>query len=428
MNKTILLCTVGGSHEPILTSIRRTKPDFICFVCSEKDPLTGRPGSGVQITGVGSVIRGHPNDDKPTLPNIPAQAQLDETQYEVMSVPTDDLDGAYITIRQRIRVLTEQYPEARFIADYTGGTKSMTAALVLAAVENEKVDLKLVTGPRTNLVGVKSGMETTALAGVEAIRTQRAVKQFIGAWQYFAYGEAAKGLAGIKPREPGLRQEVEMLQHLSRAFDAWDRFAHEQVVDIIDTYCKRIAPAHKHLLDSIRNLTTVSERQEPACLLDLWFNALRRAEQGRFDDAIARLYRLLEWTAQWILQVHCNIDTAAIPKDKIPTDMCIQPNRKGQYQAGLMNAWGLIGHWLPDSDAGRFSKQQLESLQDQITLRNHSILAHGNEPIDAQNWQKFKQWIEDNFLTLLTQEAKKAGLRSIPQQLPQRLWPEIDNL
>ncbi len=28
----ILLCTVGGSHEPILTAIRETSPSFVCFM------------------------------------------------------------------------------------------------------------------------------------------------------------------------------------------------------------------------------------------------------------------------------------------------------------------------------------------------------------------------------------------------------------
>ena len=424
----ILVCTVGGSHEPIITSIQDTTPDFVCFICSGEDPATGRPGSEMQITGAGNIIKRQPNDDKPTLPNIPAQAKLDDSKYEVVTIPVDDLDRAFVMIRQHMQALTERRPDARIIADYTGGAKSMSAALVMAAAENENIDLRLVTGARDGLGTVRPGMETATLASVEIARVQRAVKQFTGAWQYFAYGEATKGLARIKPRDPALNSKVRVLKDLSKAFDDWDRFDHQSAAGIIDIYRKPIAPAHEHLLNAIKNLTKESERQEPARLLDLWLNALRRAEQGRFDDAVARLYRLLEWTAQWILRAHCNIDTADIPHDKIPAGMSIPANRKGQYQAGLINAWGLIGHWLPDSDAGQFSKQQLESMQNQINVRNYSILAHGYECISERDWQEFKRWVEDNFLALLKQEAEKAGLRQMPQQLPQGLWPEIEIL
>ena len=426
MSQVILICTVGGSHEPILTSIRENKPNFVCFICSEKDPTTGKPGSVIQIDGPGRVIKKQPGDQKPTLPNIPTQAGLDATYYEVVQIPADDLEKAFMTIRRHLRTLTNGHPDASIIADYTGGTKSMTAALVLAAVEDETINLQLVTGVRTNLKAVEAGMEATVRTSVEAIRVQRDTERLTSAWQYFAYGEAARGLADIRPSQRDLADKVRVLKDLSKAFDAWDRFDHEQADNIIEPYNRQIVPAHKHLLDSIRMLTRQSKHQEPARLLDLWLNALRRAEQGRFDDAVARLYRLLEWTAQWILRVTCSIDTADITEDKIPSDMSLRRNRKGKYQAGLRDAWRLIGHHLPGRDIGQFSTQKLEALQNQINLRNDSILAHGYKPVGEREWEEFKQWIEINFLELLQKEAKKSGLHSIPKQLPQQPWHGLE--
>ena len=426
MSKTILLCTVGGSHEPILTSIRQNKPDYVCFICSGKDADTGAPGSVMLLTGPGSVIKEHNTDARPTLPNIPTQAGLTQGQYEVVLVPTDDINETFRVVRQRLRGFVREQPEARLMADFTGGAKSMSGALVLAAVENEAVDLCLVTGSRSNLSSVASGMEGLELVNVETIRVQRDVAQYLGGWQHFAYGEATRGLAGIHPRNPELTRKVRVLRDLSRAFDAWDRFDHQSAFDIIDKYRRKIIPARKDMLDAITRLTRESRYQEPARLLDLWLNALRRAEQGRFDDAVARLYRLFEWTAQWILWTRREIKTADIPPDKIPEDVSIQPNRKGQYQAGLTVAWQLVGHWLPDSDAGRFSRLKLAELQSHIELRNYSILAHGHKPVDERDWQKLKGWMESHFLGLLQQEAEQAGLRSIPCQLPQHTWPDIE--
>ncbi len=40
MTSPILLCTVGGSHQPILTAIRERRPAFVLFFCTDKDPGT----------------------------------------------------------------------------------------------------------------------------------------------------------------------------------------------------------------------------------------------------------------------------------------------------------------------------------------------------------------------------------------------------
>lgn len=55
--------------------------------------------------------------------------------------------------------LAERFPGARFIADYTGGTKTMTAALVCTALERDDVTLQLVSGARPDLVAVRDGTE-----------------------------------------------------------------------------------------------------------------------------------------------------------------------------------------------------------------------------------------------------------------------------
>ena len=129
--------------------------------------VTGKPGSEIQVTGTGHIIKQSRGDDKPTLPNIPTQAELEAGRYEVITVSTDDPDAAFQIIARRIKVLTRKCPDARLVADYTGGTKSMSAALILAAVENEVVNLRLTTGVRTDLKGVSSGMERVEVINVE---------------------------------------------------------------------------------------------------------------------------------------------------------------------------------------------------------------------------------------------------------------------
>ena len=89
-----------------------------------------------------------------------------------------------------------------------------------------------------------------------------------------------------------------------------------------------------------------NKRREPALLFDLWLNAERRAAQGRFDDAIARWYRLMEWTAQWQLKTKLDADTADFPPDLLPEDADATPGRDGKIKIGLWQAWQVLGERL----------------------------------------------------------------------------------
>lgn len=55
--KTLLICTVGGGHQPIIKAIEESQPDFVSFICTGPDPETEQAGSEKQITGKGLVIK-----------------------------------------------------------------------------------------------------------------------------------------------------------------------------------------------------------------------------------------------------------------------------------------------------------------------------------------------------------------------------------
>lgn len=415
----VLLCTVGGSHEPILTALQQTEPDFVCFICTDRDPATNRPGSDVQIVGKGSCIKAHPGDEKPTLPNIPTQAGLREEQYEVVRVPADDLDEVFCILRSTIEKLGQRFPGARLLADYTGGTKTMTAGLVSAALESDGVQLQLVTGSRPDLIKVRSGMEAVTQANVERVRLERAMRPYREAWRRFAYTEAYQGLAALpRPRDSSLAARLILWRDLSRGLDAWDRFEHRTALELLEPYRPRIGASWSSLLAALKRLTTEDEAQEPARLFDLWRNAQRRAAQGRHDDAIARVYRLLEWSAQWLLRRRCGIYTSDVPLERVPPGLLLTPNSKGHIQAGLMAAWELLAHYQPESPAGVFFKAEEQVLLNWLKMRNYSILAHGFQPVAEADWRKTVDWMETRLSPMLLQEASELRIKELPPQLP----------
>lgn len=415
----ILICAVGGSHQPIVSAIREQRPDYVMFICTDKDPATGRPGSISQIKGIGNCIKAEQKDDKPTLPNIPTQTGLTAGQYEVCSTLSDDLDRIYLDCSNAIDSALERFPNASIIADYTGGTKSMSAGLVMAALEYPNIELQLVTGSRGDLIKVHDGSQYAACANIEQVRFERLLAPYRHAWTRFAYSEAEAGLSLMSaPRNSVSRGQFSKFRDLSRAFAEWDNFNHPVALNIIQPYAPNLPPELKIHLNVIMRLNDQNPaKREAAQLFDLYLNAQRRAAQGRYDDAIARMYRLIEWTAQWLLKSQCGIDTANVAEAAIPTGITLTQNRDGQWQAGLFAAWQLVKH-KTTGEAARFIQNEENNLLNHLKIRNSSILAHGFEPVKADDWQVIQPWLEQHFLPMLLAEAAHVGIKEMPPQLP----------
>lgn len=413
----ILICTVGGSHQPIVSAINELRPDFVVFICTDKDSATGQAGSRIQIDGKGNCIKAHFADAAPTLRNIPAQAGLTADQYEVVLTQPDNLDRIYLDCITAIDGISRRFPDARIVADYTGGTKSMSAGLVMSVVESPGIDLQLVTGSRADLIKVQDGSQFSGKADYERVRYRRLTEPYRQAWQRYAYSEAVAGLAGLKP-PGGLREEYTRFRELSRAFAEWDNFNHAQALSILQSYAPSLPDHLKHYIGNVRQLNDKNtEKCDAARLFDLYRNAERRAAQGRYDDAVARIYRLIEWSAQWLLKTRVNIETGNVMPEQIPAHLTLTQNRKGQWQAALFNAWLMVKHHIK-GPATDFIIQQENALRGHIETRNTSILAHGFTPIQQSQWQPIYAWLESQFIPMLLEETSKSGIKTLPAQLP----------
>jgi len=225
MPQGVLFVTVGGLHQPIVAAIRHVRPDHVVFFCTDRDPATGRPGSVTQVTGQGLVVKAAPADAAATLPNIPTQAGLAPEQHSAVIVPADEIDAATDRMHAALRDWRRRDPGARLVADYTGGTKTMSAALVLAGLEVSGVELQVVTGARADLVRVRSGTEAACGVEIERLRFARAFDAALAPCKRYAYDESALVLDSFgAPRNPALRACWQRVRDLSRAFAAWDRF------------------------------------------------------------------------------------------------------------------------------------------------------------------------------------------------------------
>jgi CRISPR-associated protein (TIGR02710 family) len=247
------------------------------------------------------------------------------------------------------------------------------------------------------------------------------MRPLLTAWRRYAYDEAAAGLGGLfRPRNPELSARLNRARDLSTAFAAWDRFDHPEALQLMEIYAPALGQVLSPYIGVLKALTSADSAKRSAFqILDLWRNAERRAVQGRYDDAIARGYRLTEWAAQWILQRRAGIDTADVDPARIPAGMMLSPSRTGKRQAGLYAAWQMVDA-LTDGPGAQFFRAQGKELLDHLHSRNSSILAHGFTPLGREQWSSFATWLEQHLLLAFIAEAGPSIVRSMPPQLPDR--------
>ncbi|MEA2012780.1 MAG: hypothetical protein U9O87_06825 [Verrucomicrobiota bacterium] len=120
MNKTTLIISVGGSIEPILYSIKNNNPDTVIFFVSyiTRDIVKGKIISNLQ---------------KADNTHIP---------YDFILTPDEQSIGksTFVLLNEIPKITKKLTGQMKFpeMVDYTGGTKTMSAALVWACSEYSK--------------------------------------------------------------------------------------------------------------------------------------------------------------------------------------------------------------------------------------------------------------------------------------------------
>jgi hypothetical protein len=389
--KTILILTVGGSHQPILTSIQQHQPHRTYFLCS--DDAGKVKGSYVQVVGEGKVLKSKHDLDKPDLPNIATLAGLSPEQFKIHKIARfDDLNDCYLDAFKVIEAARAEWPDARLLVDYTGGTKSMTAGLTAAALDDGQCEISLVAGRRDDLVRVTDRTEFVRPVRVwdaQAMRRLRAARELVARYDYAAAEKLLRAAAAQFASE----RTLAMLQRgigLCRAFDAWDRFDHATARELLSPYQGQFVPYWRFL----RGLVGEDRCHGFEWIEDLLRNAERRATQARYDDAVGRLYRAIEMTAQvWLKRQHKlltdDIDLTQVPEAQrtaLERHKDEEDSKGGIIKIGLWTAWELIAGFAGDPLGERFA-QKRNAIRDFLNVRNASLFAHGYRPVTAGDYQ-----------------------------------------
>jgi len=383
----VLILTVGGSHEPIVESIEHNSPDFVIFLCS--DDIGSTKGSYVQVAGDGNVLKSSFDVASPDLPNIVTLTGLQADGFEIRRIgQIDELPDCYRVAAAAIRDAHVRFEHATILADYTGGTKSMTAGLVTAALDDNECALTMVTGVRKDLKKVvdrTSLVRSDQIADLQLLRRVKIAEELLGRYDYAAAREVIEEASKLCRHDESFQQLAEFAT-LCRGFDAWDRFDHQTAKACLVGLSKGRCGKQKAFL----NVMLEKRGHGFEMVEDILLNAARRAAQHRYDDAAGRLYRATEMTAQIWLKARYEIETGDVDLEKVPESVrsLLQKTAddKGRIRIGLVQAWDLISE-MPDDSVGESFRSFRPELLKFLSVRNESLLAHGIQPVGEQHFK-----------------------------------------
>ncbi len=396
-----LLISVGGSHQPVVHSLNQQEPDYVIYFASSQSR---------------SMIR---QEIEPALHYHPLDHDI------IVTPDPNNLVESVAEIMRKLPRLLEMWglTNEDITGDYTGGTKTMSAAVVLALADHgcrysyvggkirNKDGLGTVQDGHEEMVSLENPWDTLAVGPLRDIallfnrcrfrsahdlaqrtagRTDK-LKNFFSNLQTAIYGYLCwdnfiynKALGSLGKARNWFGSAAEMKGH-----PAFIKFAEALVEN--QEHVKRVKDQYDTLTQGTQTASQASVDDRPL-VLDLLANAKRRGEvEHKYDDAVARLYTALEKMAKIKLLMAYGVDNSNLDLSKVP-DQALRDeltatcqDRDGRVRLPLFKSYSLLAA-LGD-DLGEKYRTRTRDLEKILEVRNMSLLAHGFKAVKQETYQ-----------------------------------------
>ncbi|WP_297982848.1 TIGR02710 family CRISPR-associated CARF protein [uncultured Methanobrevibacter sp.] len=458
-NEKIALLLTVGNVAGLPKAISDTKADLVYFIHTKKSLKTIED----VITELNqTVIKKNDQDLKEYMLSF----KENETYFKIKLNSDVDLNESFIESRHVIRRLKREGYDVR--VDFTGGTKVMGVGLYLAAM-SEHCKYFYVKGKRQDDIGnVISGFEE--IQQLEDPYETFAVREFNRGIQFFNSYQFDASLINFKAahdvlEDDDLKERASLFMDIVKLYNSWDKFNNnliedseitkiklnkflkEDIIEVIDRsenltsyfnernpeFYKQLKRNLKFLDKKISNKQSENFKDIKVYLPDLLNNAKRRIDEGKYDDAVARLYRASELVAQlklveydfinyWELEKNLSF---YVDKNKINAGVNSKTRRnlnnwkyydkKGTVDTfALKKTYELLSR-LNKDDAEALSQNFFDNIKDDINERNTSILAHGLKPIDKALADDLYDLVLDHSLKLYSNVEKYQRFAEFPK-------------
>lgn len=394
-----LLISVGGTPNPVAYAIDHHQPEKVIFFASRD--------SRAEIESKVRPLTTHRWADQEII-TTPDHQDL----VRCMEALSNELPRALENLKLTTAELT---------VDYTGGTKTMSAALVLATI-HEPVRYSYVGGmvrAKEGLGVVLDGTEAVVLSpnpwDVLAVELRRRIaRQFNNAHFTEAAATAEEAAQRVGER---LRTFFLSLRDVSNAYGRWHNFEYAGAVSILQRAVPKLeqwvrAANATHLqsfvaavgrdlerlsalvpaFQSLQGGKQVDLRAARGLIEDLAAHGDRTCRlAGRPDDGVARLYSALEKLAKGALAAR-GIDNGSAAPAQVPTALreeFVARNTdptSGTLRFGLDASYRLLSA-LGDALGERYTARAAE-LRQLLDARNNSLLVHGWRPVASELFER----------------------------------------
>lgn len=367
--------------QKLYSTINKIYPHYVIFFASEKS--------------------------KNTIQYIQQLFELDNDEFiegedfQITNIEAiDDFNACFEVFESKIWELdySNEPKKYQIIMDYTSGTKTMSAAMACCGMFYNK-DLISVGGDRSH--GEVS-------AGTEIINYQNLYKIYdkFALMRIRNYFNANRFMPCVDILSYIVDSSIhkDSLLNLCKSYYAWDNmefehaYNHLKKVDISLFEFLEIQDTLKKNIKALGTIVNSRSLNLKNCyiLASLINNSIRKAEDYKFDDAIARLYRSFELIAQIKLNSYninsSDIDVDVLFENNVSPDFidALEKTREdGKIRIGLVMDFLLLNE-LGDN-LGRYYIENESRIKNLIQKRNNSILAHG---LNSQSREDFDEFLE----------------------------------
>jgi len=383
--KKAMIITIGtgfGVDNGVAFSVRQQNPDLLCFIYSKESEKT-----------LEAVL-----------------TKLSKKREEVLLKQFDEINDVEILYQEYSKyidqILRKGYLPNEVVADYTSGTKSMSSALVSSAIAKEIGVLSYVYGLRDEQGRVISDTERLSPLSPNAIFTEQKITLFKQLFNRYQFDSACELLHSATIHY-NFKDLTSFYLGLSKAYAEWDRFNFKQASEQLNSLntevatqlqLKKLVEIHKVKLHKLKQANEQDKLSEDD-LVDLFSNALRRFEEGKYDDCVARLYRLVEMVAQIELEKEFKMKTDKVKIDILPDalrDRFVANQQNQQVELGLLDTFKVLNEKSENKRTKTFFTK-FEDFKKLLSVRNHSRLAHGQTPITKETCEKLSSFVQEVF-------------------------------
>lgn len=343
----------------------------------------------------------------------------------LMTTNMDNFESCVVDARAAILgLLAEGAEPSDIVVDFTSGTKAMSAGLCMAAALYEVGQITYVAGDRDEKVGrvIKGTDRVISIppAKVLIIDRRRQMKRLFNERLFTEGLELTTEMKKMTKRQE-ITDELKLWRTLFHSYGYWDRFEYIEACKWLlrllkmDIRSLGLDPSsNRPLLVALMKQRSKLEELDVKIskgievdrkevmenkysvqfLADVIANASRRATVGRFDDAVARLYRACELVAQIALTEY-GIDSAKTASRDLPDGIRGSIGDAWSSEGeplGMKRSFELLAMLDEDKKPGNdraLAFNENKRLKNSIQVRNLSPLAHGFRPATKADYSTF---------------------------------------